>query len=262
MQAPQKKRGYRHVQHIGCRVAAVLSLIIAIVFGCLYPPSMVRAGDDTDPGAAPAAPAAPTTKNAGAPADAPADAHAASTETLIKIAAAPKTPPVQKIPAKHVRMVRMINVLDPEDCAPANSLIEAGVTISRPLTGVVSQAYAWQHAGLDVMADPGTMVTAAHDGEVIFSGWSREGYGYLVTIMHPPIIVTSPVTMEVQLKTHYAHLKQGVVVEGAQIKTGQTIGSVGSTGYASGPHLHFEVRLDSIAMNPMCFWPLPNIRGD
>jgi len=83
-----------------------------------------------------------------------------------------------------------------------------------------------------------------------------DGYGLLVTVQHPPIVITSPVTVEVQLKTHYAHLNRIDVAAGAQVLAGQLLGEMGQTGQANGPHLHFEVRLDGVAVNPECFWQI------
>lgn len=227
----EKRRGdHTSVQPSGCRAAVLLFLAFILGFTSGGLPKVAFAGT-----------------NISEPPDyLPATGGKEVTTKKISRANTPK----------HSRLVRWIEVLDPTDCSSATALTNAGLTMNWPASDTsLTQPFTWQHAGLDLAADPGAMATAAHDGQVIFAGWSAEGYGYLVTILHAPVIITTPVTTEVRLKTHYAHLKQIVVAEGAQVKAGQVIGQIGSTGYASGPHLHFEVRLDSVAVNPLCFWP-------
>lgn len=94
------------------------------------------------------------------------------------------------------------------------------------------------HSGADVRAKPGTPVFAAGDGVVIFAG-RMNGYGNLVTIDHGGGVVT-----------RYAHLRRIHTTKGAVIGAGARLGQVGSTGRATGPHLHFEVRLDDRPVNP------------
>jgi murein DD-endopeptidase MepM/ murein hydrolase activator NlpD len=93
------------------------------------------------------------------------------------------------------------------------------------------------HSGADIRAKPGTPVFAAGDGVVIFAG-RQGGYGNLVTVDHGGGVIT-----------RYAHLRRIHTVKGDSITAGKRIGQVGSTGRTTGPHLHFEVRLDG---NPVC----------
>ncbi|MFN0251010.1 MAG: M23 family metallopeptidase [Kofleriaceae bacterium] len=93
------------------------------------------------------------------------------------------------------------------------------------------------HPGADIRAKPGTPVFAAGDGVVIFAG-RQGGYGNLVKIDHGGGVTT-----------RYAHLRRIHVSEGEVIVGGKRIGQVGSTGRTTGPHLHFEIRLDE---NPVC----------
>jgi murein DD-endopeptidase MepM/ murein hydrolase activator NlpD len=94
------------------------------------------------------------------------------------------------------------------------------------------------HQGVDIAAPSGTPIRAAADGKVIFSG-RVAGYGNLVEVDHGGGWVT-----------RYGHNAANLVGAGDQIKTGQTIGLVGNTGRATGPHVHFEVRRAGKAVNP------------
>ena len=96
-----------------------------------------------------------------------------------------------------------------------------------------------QHSGIDIGSPKGTPITAAGAGEVIFTGWLR-GYGQVVIIDHGN-----------GYSTVYAHMSKISTDEGRAVKTGTVIGLVGQTGVATGPHLHFEVRVNGKAQNPM-----------
>jgi murein DD-endopeptidase MepM/ murein hydrolase activator NlpD len=96
------------------------------------------------------------------------------------------------------------------------------------------------HTGLDYPADRGTPVRAAGSGRVIFAGRDTGGYGNLVVIRHRSRVFT-----------WYAHLRGITVGEGARVRTGAGVGTVGATGAATGPHLHFEVRLRGAAVDPL-----------
>jgi murein DD-endopeptidase MepM/ murein hydrolase activator NlpD len=95
------------------------------------------------------------------------------------------------------------------------------------------------HTGIDIDGKRGDAVRAASDGEVLYTGWLR-GYGQVVILDHGG-----------DLTTVYAHLSGIDTVENAKVKTGDKIGRVGSTGVATGDHLHFEVRVNGNTVNPM-----------
>lgn len=95
------------------------------------------------------------------------------------------------------------------------------------------------HTGIDIRASEGTPIKAAAPGETLFAGWLR-GYGQVVILDHGR-----------DLTTVYAHLSRFNVEEGKIVKGGEIIGNVGSTGVASGPHLHFEVRINGDAKDPL-----------
>ena len=94
------------------------------------------------------------------------------------------------------------------------------------------------HAGLDIREEPGTPVRATAGGKVVSAGWSG-GYGNMVEIEH-----------ENDLATRYGHLSMITVAEGQYVSPGTILGRVGSTGRSTGPHLHYEVRIDGEAVDP------------
>jgi murein DD-endopeptidase MepM/ murein hydrolase activator NlpD len=97
------------------------------------------------------------------------------------------------------------------------------------------------HAGLDFAASYGSTIRAADSGIVIFAGWYG-GYGKAVIINHGN-----------GLTTLYGHTSEVYVTEGQQVKQGQAIAAVGSTGLSTGPHLHFEVRKNGTPVDPMAY---------
>jgi murein DD-endopeptidase MepM/ murein hydrolase activator NlpD len=97
------------------------------------------------------------------------------------------------------------------------------------------------HTGLDFRAATGDPVRATANGKVVSSGWSG-GYGRMVEVDHGN-----------GLSTRYGHLSEINVRVGDQVKIGQVIGAVGSTGRSTGPHLHYETRIDGEAVDPQKF---------
>lgn len=98
------------------------------------------------------------------------------------------------------------------------------------------------HSGIDIYCRRGTPIIAADSGQVIQTGYHR-GYGYFILIYHGG-----------GFATFYAHLDGFAVSGGQSVSRGQTIGYVGTTGWTTGPHLHFEVRINGVAKNPMSYF--------
>lgn len=114
--------------------------------------------------------------------------------------------------------------------------------------GVLSSGYGerWgrPHRGIDIAADEGTPVYAAAAGEVVFADASKGGYGNLVILKHKGGWMTV-----------YGHNSRILVDEGDRVGQGAPIAEVGSTGRSTGPHLHFEVRRDAEAVDPLIHLP-------
>lgn len=118
-----------------------------------------------------------------------------------------------------------------------------------PAKGVLTSGFGWRwgrmHKGIDIAGPVGTPIVAAASGVVVSSGWNSGGYGNLVEIEHPDGSVTL-----------YAHNNRLLVNEGQWVQQGQQIAEMGSTGFSTGPHLHFEIHPSGQgAVNPMAYLP-------
>ena len=130
---------------------------------------------------------------------------------------------------------------------PGAAYVAEGAS-AEPVSGEVTSEFGWRkdpftgrrawHAGTDIAAPEGTPVKAVRDGVVAFSG-RQGGYGNLVVVEH-----------QGGVRTYYGHNRQNSVAEGQAVKAGQVIAEVGRTGRATGPHLHFEVRVDGESVDP------------
>ncbi|MFA4873969.1 MAG: peptidoglycan DD-metalloendopeptidase family protein [bacterium] len=116
-----------------------------------------------------------------------------------------------------------------------------------PVDGRLVSAFGYRdgrkHDGIDIGAKTGTSIHAAGAGKVVYAG-SMRGYGNLILIRHQDDLFTA-----------YSHNSENKVHKGQLVKQGQLIGEVGSTGRATGPHLHFEIRNGQTARNPLFFLP-------
>ena len=118
-----------------------------------------------------------------------------------------------------------------------------------PVNGYMTDQFGWRrfagnnefHPGLDIAVPSGTSVAATADGLVIYADW-RNGYGNAVVIDHGH-----------GLTTRYGHMSAIEVKPGQQVHRGDIIGRAGSTGRSTGPHVHYEVRENNAALNPLTF---------
>lgn len=134
-----------------------------------------------------------------------------------------------------------------------NSAASSTGALIWPASGPITSPYGWRthpifgtqryHSGIDIGADYGDTVSAADGGVVIYADWMG-GYGKAVIIDHGGGI-----------STLYAHNSELLVSEGERVRKGQAISRVGSTGYSTGPHLHFEVRENGSPVSPMGYLP-------
>jgi murein DD-endopeptidase MepM/ murein hydrolase activator NlpD len=125
--------------------------------------------------------------------------------------------------------------------------VSSGLTL--PVNGPITSYFGYRyhpilhftrfHAGVDIGAGWGSPIVAAADGQVVGAGWGG-GYGREVQIAHGG-----------GMSTLYGHMSQIVASPGSFVRAGQLIGYVGMSGLATGPHLHFEVRKDGVAVNPL-----------
>ena len=158
----------------------------------------------------------------------------------------------QKIFVPGGRRTLPVNVITPEravnEAPPPNELPQGeGVFIWPLSSGTLTSMFGPRgrsfHDGIDIGAPPGTVVRAARDGAVIYSDTLR-GYGNVVIVQHAGGYATV-----------YAHNDENLVDAGTQVRQGQALAKVGRSGRTSGPNLHFEIRKDNIARNPIYFLP-------
>jgi peptidoglycan hydrolase-like protein with peptidoglycan-binding domain len=118
------------------------------------------------------------------------------------------------------------------------------VRFLRPVGAPIGDGFGYpggrRHDGVDFLARAGAPVGAAGRGTVVSAGWNSGGYGNLVIVQH-----------RLGYQTYYAHLATISVGIGQAVAGGSLIGYVGATGRATGPHLHFEVRLNGVPINPV-----------
>jgi murein DD-endopeptidase MepM/ murein hydrolase activator NlpD len=158
------------------------------------------------------------------------DPHAIPAGTRLWIPGARRSPPDSPLRAPD---------LDGE----ARSLVFAW-----PVRGRVSSGFGRRrgrlHEGIDVSAPAGTPVRAAEAGRVIYSGDGLGAYGRAVVLRHAGLF-----------DTVYAHNRRNLVRKGQRVARGERIAEVGSTGNATGPHLHFEIRREDRPRDPLLYLP-------
>jgi lipoprotein NlpD len=145
-----------------------------------------------------------------------------------------------------------VGVITPAESMPGGSIApeEAFPELERflwPVNGTINSGFGPRgssfHDGLDIAAPEGTPIRAIEAGEVIYSDQLR-GYGNMVILRHDGGIVSV-----------YAHNETNLVREGQRVGRGEVVAKVGSTGRVTGPHLHFEIRQNNAARNPLHYLP-------
>jgi murein DD-endopeptidase MepM/ murein hydrolase activator NlpD len=124
----------------------------------------------------------------------------------------------------------------------SSSVVRSSSGLIWPVSGPVTSGFGWRwgrmHEGIDIAVPTGTPVAAAASGQVIYAGWLG-GYGNLVVIDHGGGLATA-----------YGH-NSSIAVGGGSVSQGQTIAYAGSTGNSTGPHVHFEVRVNGAPVDPL-----------
>lgn len=140
--------------------------------------------------------------------------------------------------------VRPVVVAVPREPARATRSVHRALWV-RPVAAPVNSPFgprwgSW-HPGLDFGAHYGTPIHVVGDGVVIGAGYlpNEGGYGQIVLVRHSPGVVTA-----------YAHMSRVLAHAGQRVHAGDVLGLVGATGHVTGPHLHFEVRIDGAKVNP------------
>ncbi|OIO75007.1 MAG: hypothetical protein AUJ57_00915 [Zetaproteobacteria bacterium CG1_02_53_45] len=167
---------------------------------------------------------------------APKGGYDATADKIKKASAAPR-PQVKKTVEKK-----------PAAQAAHKSKATGGGKLLWPLRGKVTSRFGRRgsrmHDGIDISGKEGTPVHAASSGVVVYSDHRLSGYGNLVIIRHGNNLFTA-----------YGHNQRNLVKKGQKVHSGDVIARVGQTGRASGPHLHFEVRQGSVAVDPLAYLP-------
>jgi len=122
--------------------------------------------------------------------------------------------------------------------------LSPGSPFAWPVVGQITQGYSEKHPALDLGAPYGSPVYAAQAGTVTHSGWAKTGYGYTVILDHGE-----------GMQSLYSHMKGTWVTVRQKVERGQLIGEVGSTGHSTGPHVHFELRVDGKRVDPSGYLP-------
>lgn len=130
----------------------------------------------------------------------------------------------------------------------------------KPISGSITSPFGWRrhpifgsrrfHTGVDISSSYGTPIKASNAGKVIYTGWYG-GYGKVVIIDHGNMGGGS--NKGRRFTTLYAHMSSIATGNGSTVKKGQVVGYEGTTGYSTGPHLHFEVRIEGKPNNPLIF---------
>ena len=139
-------------------------------------------------------------------------------------------------------------IMSTNSFAFGTSTVGSNVPSIWPTTGVVTSPYGLRwggsdfHPGIDIANDMGTPILATADGIVEYAGWNNGGYGNMVDINHGNGIMT-----------RYGHASQVVVATGQHVARGQIIALMGSTGFSTGPHVHYEVHVNGQRVNPISY---------
>lgn len=180
-----------------------------------------------------------------------AKTYQTSIEKIVGFEANALEEPYALVPGQQIMLVDGRKKVVPSNYYPMTSVGKApsgaptgSGRFAWPTQGMLSQRYWSGHLGIDIASRTGTPIRAADDGYVVMAGRDTWGYGNQIVIDHGN-----------GFWTRYAHLQKISVKAGDVVKKGQQIGTMGSTGRSTGPHLHFEVIQGGVRRNPQGFLP-------
>lgn len=152
---------------------------------------------------------------------------------------------VQTVPSSGGEDIRVLDALEDSSFEPVHISVQAVM----PVQGKVTSGFGYRihpitgnrsfHTGIDLAAAEGTPIAAAYTGQVQQTGYTS-GRGNYILLRHGE-----------NLQTMYCHLSRIDVQQGDAVRAGESIGLVGTTGMSTGPHLHFEVRVDGVRCDPV-----------
>jgi murein DD-endopeptidase MepM/ murein hydrolase activator NlpD len=150
---------------------------------------------------------------------------------------------VENLQAESAQLTARIQAAQARSSSSQSSRPPSSAGFIWPTSGTLTSGFGWRwgrmHEGIDIAAPTGTPIAAAASGTVIYAGWMG-GYGNLVVIDHGNGLATA-----------YGHQSSIAAGNGTYVSQGQTIGYVGSTGHSTGPHVHFEVRVNGSPVDPL-----------
>ena len=153
-----------------------------------------------------------------------------------------------KLEARYEKQQREAAERAAEKDKMARTSAPGNVPSGWPTSGDISSPFGWRwngtdfHPGIDIANDMGTPIVATADGVVTAAGWNGGGYGNMVDIDHGNGILT-----------RYGHASEVVVHEGQHVKRGDVIAYMGSTGFSTGPHVHYEIHVNGETVNPASY---------
>jgi murein DD-endopeptidase MepM/ murein hydrolase activator NlpD len=117
-------------------------------------------------------------------------------------------------------------------------------TLVKPVEGVLAQSFSGFHRGVDILAPFGAQVNSIAGGQVIEASFNRLGWGNTIVVEHAD-----------GLQSRYAHLNEVLVITGDHVAQGQGLGTIGLTGWTTGPHLHLEIYQNGRSVDPGAILP-------
>jgi LysM repeat protein len=157
-------------------------------------------------------------------------------------------PEARRIPPPHALLPPPASLADVRRRARKEAIQNGNLSFGWPVRGRLTARFGprggRRHEGIDIAAKPGTAIRASESGRVIYSGNGLGAYGNVVIVRHSERYVSV-----------YAHNRKNRIRKGTFVDKGKLIGEVGETGNATGPHLHFEIRRDDRARDPVHYLP-------